>query len=72
MLSNQGSWGNKNTPVKSTPGGSLIRQKSVGVRAAEHTLSISPASTQSSLKERKDSMAKYSGKCIVDTEDLFR
>ncbi|XP_044510757.1 protein ESSENTIAL FOR POTEXVIRUS ACCUMULATION 1-like isoform X2 [Mangifera indica] len=60
MLSNQGSWGNKNTPVKSTPGGSLIRQKSVGVRAAERTLSISPASTQSSLKERKDSMAKYS------------
>ncbi|XP_044474434.1 protein ESSENTIAL FOR POTEXVIRUS ACCUMULATION 1-like isoform X2 [Mangifera indica] len=60
LLSNQGSWGTKNTPVKSALGGSLNRQKSVGSRTAERTLSSSPALSQSSLKGRKDSMAKYS------------
>ncbi|KAJ0086530.1 hypothetical protein Patl1_09124 [Pistacia atlantica] len=60
QLSNQGSWGTKNTPVKSTPGGSLNRQKSMGGGTAERTLSSSPASAQSSHKGRKDSMAKYS------------
>ncbi|KAH9758670.1 protein ESSENTIAL FOR POTEXVIRUS ACCUMULATION 1 [Citrus sinensis] len=60
LLSNQGSWGTKNTPVKATSGGSLSRQKSMGGRTAERTLSSSPASAQSSLKGKKDALTKHS------------
>ncbi|XP_059636440.1 protein ESSENTIAL FOR POTEXVIRUS ACCUMULATION 1 [Cornus florida] len=58
-LASQGSWGTKTTPVKGTPGGSLNRQKSVGGRAAERSLSSSPAA-QSSLKGKKSAMTKHS------------
>ena len=61
-LASQGSWGTKNTPVKGSPGGSLSRQKSMGGRATEHSLSSSPASAQSSLKGKRDAMSKHSGK----------
>ncbi|XP_019152929.1 PREDICTED: uncharacterized protein LOC109149562 isoform X2 [Ipomoea nil] len=57
-LGTQGSWGNRNTPVKGTPGGSLSRQKSTG-RPMEHTLSSSPA-TSSSLKGKKEALTKQS------------
>ncbi|CBI19683.3 unnamed protein product, partial [Vitis vinifera] len=59
-LASQGSWGTKNTPVKGSPGGSLSRQKSMGGRATEHSLSSSPASAQSSLKGKRDAMSKHS------------
>ena len=71
LLSNQGSWGTKNTPVKATSGGSLSRQKSMGGRTAERTLSSSPASGQSSLKGKKDALTKHSGKNIVSLVSLF-
>lgn len=61
-LASQGSWGTKNTPVKGSPGGSLNRQKSMGGRAAEYSLSSSPASAHSSLKGKRDAMSKHSGK----------
>ncbi|KDP38490.1 hypothetical protein JCGZ_04415 [Jatropha curcas] len=56
-LGSQGSWGAKNTPVKGT---SLSRQKSMGGRHAEHSLSSSPASVQSSLKGKRDAISKHS------------
>ncbi|KAJ9159784.1 hypothetical protein P3X46_025258 [Hevea brasiliensis] len=60
QLVNQGSWGTKNTPVKGTPSGSLSRQKSLGGRHAERSLSSSPASVQSSLKGKRDTINKHS------------
>ncbi|EEF52556.1 conserved hypothetical protein [Ricinus communis] len=59
-LVSQGSWGAKNTPVKGSPSGSINRQKSIGGRQAERTLSSSPASAQSSLKGKRDAMNKHS------------
>ncbi|XP_050212155.1 protein ESSENTIAL FOR POTEXVIRUS ACCUMULATION 1 [Mercurialis annua] len=59
-LASQGSWGAKNTPVKGTPSGSLSRQKSMGGRHADRALSSSPASTQSSLKGKRDAINKHS------------
>ncbi|CAK7349285.1 unnamed protein product [Dovyalis caffra] len=59
-LASQGSWGTKNTPVKAAPVASLGRQKSVGGRPAEHSLSSSPAATQSSVKGKRDTMSKHS------------
>ncbi|KAJ6941483.1 hypothetical protein NC651_007303 [Populus alba x Populus x berolinensis] len=59
-ISSQGSWGTKNTPVKGAPVASLGRQKSVGGRPAEHSLSSSTATTQSSLKGKRDTMNKHS------------
>ncbi|GAV70277.1 GYF domain-containing protein [Cephalotus follicularis] len=59
-LTNQSSWGTKNTPIKSTSGGSLGRQKSLGGRAAERTLTSSPASAQSLLKGKRDTLTKHS------------
>ncbi|KAL3573168.1 hypothetical protein D5086_027072 [Populus alba] len=47
-LVSQGSRGTKNTHVKAAPVASLGRQKSVGGRPAEHSLSSSSATTQSS------------------------
>lgn len=65
-LANQGNWGTKNTPVKGSPGGSLSRQKSMGGRATEYSLSSSPASAQSSVKGKRDAMSKYSGNIIMN------
>ena len=62
LLANVSSWGTKTTPVKGAASGSLNRQKSVGGRPIEHTLSSSPASAQSSLKGKRDTMTKHSGK----------
>ncbi|OMO87603.1 hypothetical protein CCACVL1_08894 [Corchorus capsularis] len=59
LLANAGSWGTKNTPVK-VASGSLSRQKSVGGRPMERTLSSSPASAQSSLKGKRDTLTKHS------------
>ncbi|KAJ6880794.1 hypothetical protein NC652_033975 [Populus alba x Populus x berolinensis] len=44
----------------STPVASLGRQKSVGGRPAEHSLSSSPATTQSSVEGKRDTMSKHS------------
>ena len=63
-LVSQGSWGTKNTHVKAAPVASLGRQKSVGGRPAEHSLSSSPATTQSSVKGKRDTMSKHSGKVL--------
>ncbi|CAK9146353.1 unnamed protein product [Ilex paraguariensis] len=60
QLINQNSWGTKNTHAKAIPGASLSRQKSVGGRPAEHSLSSSPASVHSSLKGKKDALTKHS------------
>ncbi|KAK3231592.1 hypothetical protein Dsin_003473 [Dipteronia sinensis] len=60
LLSSQGSWGTKNTPVKAAPSGSLSRQKSLVGRSADRMLSSSPASAQSTLKGRKDASTKHS------------
>ncbi|KAL3573183.1 hypothetical protein D5086_027087 [Populus alba] len=59
-LVSQGSWGTKNTHVKAAPVASLGRQKSVGGRPAEHSLSSSSATTQSSVKGERDTMSKHS------------
>ncbi|XP_034912382.1 protein ESSENTIAL FOR POTEXVIRUS ACCUMULATION 1-like isoform X1 [Populus alba] len=63
-LVSQGSWGTKNTHVKAAPVASLGRQKSVGGRPAEHSLSSSSATTQSSVKGERDTMSKHSGKVL--------
>ncbi|CAK9178531.1 unnamed protein product [Ilex paraguariensis] len=60
QLVNQGSWGTKNSPAKGIPGQSLSRQKSVGGRPVECSLSSSPASVHSSLKGKKDALTKHS------------
>lgn len=60
-LANQDGWVTKSTPVKGTVGGSLSRQKSAGIRPAERSLSLSPASAQASLKGKRDAMNKHSG-----------
>lgn len=54
------SQGTKTTPVKGTLTGSLSRQKSMGGKPGEHSLSSSPASTHSSLKGKRDAMTKHS------------
>ncbi|GMJ04992.1 Essential for poteXvirus Accumulation 1 [Hibiscus trionum] len=60
VLANAGSWGTKSTPTKGTAIGSLNRQKSVGGRPMERTLSSSPASAHSSLKGKRDMLTKHS------------
>ncbi|XWS24347.1 hypothetical protein CRYUN_Cryun28dG0093800 [Craigia yunnanensis] len=60
LLANMSSWGTKTTPVKGTASGSLSRQKSVGGKHIERTLSSSPASAQSSLKGKRDTLTKHS------------
>ncbi|XP_022750461.1 uncharacterized protein LOC111299508 [Durio zibethinus] len=60
LLARVGSWGTKTTPVKGTASGSLTRQKSVGGRPNERTLSSSPASAHSSLKGKRDTLTKHS------------
>ncbi|KAL4312365.1 hypothetical protein GQ457_01G009710 [Hibiscus cannabinus] len=60
VLANAGSWGAKSTPTKGNASGSLSRQKSVGGRPTERTLSSSPASAQSSLKGKRDMLTKHS------------
>ncbi|XP_039027065.1 protein ESSENTIAL FOR POTEXVIRUS ACCUMULATION 1-like [Hibiscus syriacus] len=60
VLANASRWGTKSTPTKGTSSGSLNRQKSVGGRPIEHTLSSSPASAQSSLKGKRDMMTNHS------------
>ncbi|KAK8623345.1 hypothetical protein V6N13_118231 [Hibiscus sabdariffa] len=60
VLANVGSWGAKSTPTKVNASGSLSRQKSVGGRPSERTLSSSPASTQSSLKGKREMLTKHS------------
>ncbi|XP_038705199.1 protein ESSENTIAL FOR POTEXVIRUS ACCUMULATION 1-like isoform X1 [Tripterygium wilfordii] len=57
---NVGSLGTKSTPAKANLGGSSGRQKSMGGRAVEHPLSSSPASAQTSLKGKRDSLTKHS------------
>ncbi|KAL2521062.1 GYF domain-containing protein [Forsythia ovata] len=52
QLGKQSSWGSKSTPVKATPGGSMSRQKAL--------LSSSPATAQSSVKGKNDSLTKHS------------
>ncbi|KAJ8762414.1 hypothetical protein K2173_007574 [Erythroxylum novogranatense] len=59
-LANQGSWGTKNTPIKATPSGLLGRQKSGSGRHADLSLSSSPASAQSSIRGKRDTMNKHS------------
>ncbi|KAL6295724.1 hypothetical protein ACE6H2_003866 [Prunus campanulata] len=59
-LASQASWGVKNTPVKGTSAGSSSRQKSVGGKPTERLLSSSPASSQSSVKGKRDAMTKQS------------
>ncbi|XP_039053277.1 protein ESSENTIAL FOR POTEXVIRUS ACCUMULATION 1-like [Hibiscus syriacus] len=60
VLANVGSWGTKSIPTKGNASGSLSRQKSVGGRPIERTLSSSPASAQSSLKGKRDMLTKHS------------
>ncbi|GMJ02661.1 Essential for poteXvirus Accumulation 1 [Hibiscus trionum] len=60
VLANVGSWGAKSTPTKGNASGSLGRQKSVGGRPTERTLSSSPASVQSSFKGKRDMLTKHS------------
>ncbi|KAL4311030.1 hypothetical protein GQ457_01G050360 [Hibiscus cannabinus] len=60
VLANAGSWGAKSTPTKGNASGSLSRQKSVGGRPTERTLSSSPASVQSSLRGKRDMLTKHS------------
>ncbi|KAI3684846.1 hypothetical protein L6452_34073 [Arctium lappa] len=54
QLANQGGWAKK-TPGKGISGGSLSREKSMGSRAAEISLSSSPAS-----KGKRDVLTKHS------------
>ncbi|XP_039055767.1 protein ESSENTIAL FOR POTEXVIRUS ACCUMULATION 1-like [Hibiscus syriacus] len=60
LLVNAGSWGGKSTPTKGNASGSFSRQKSVGARPIERTLSSSAASAQSSLKGKRDMLNKHS------------
>ncbi|XVF36120.1 hypothetical protein REPUB_Repub19eG0031100 [Reevesia pubescens] len=60
LLANSGGWVTKSPPIKGTASGSLSRQKSVGGRPIERTLSSSPASAQSSLKGKRDTLTKHS------------
>ncbi|CAI9763713.1 unnamed protein product [Fraxinus pennsylvanica] len=60
QLGSQGSRGSKSTPIKGTPGRSLNRQKSIGGRPGEYSLSSSsPASAQPS-SGGKDALTKHS------------
>ncbi|XVF63886.1 hypothetical protein PTKIN_Ptkin09bG0121900 [Pterospermum kingtungense] len=60
LLANMGSWTTKSTSVKGAASGTLSRQKSVGGRPVERTLSSSPASAQYSLKGKRDKLTKHS------------
>ncbi|XWS25746.1 hypothetical protein CRYUN_Cryun27aG0094200 [Craigia yunnanensis] len=60
LLGNTGGWVTKSTPVKGTANGTLSRQKSVGGRPIEHTLSFSPASALSSLKGKRNTVTNQS------------
>ncbi|CAI9777826.1 unnamed protein product [Fraxinus pennsylvanica] len=60
QLGSQGRWGSKSTPTKGTPEKSLNRQKSSGGRPGEYSLSSSPASSQPSLRGKKDASTKHS------------
>ncbi|KAL1534854.1 protein ESSENTIAL FOR POTEXVIRUS ACCUMULATION 1-like isoform X2 [Salvia divinorum] len=54
QLGTQGSWGSKTPPVKGNNGGQLNREKSIGGRPVEYSLSSAVSSTQSSLKGKKN------------------
>ncbi|XP_052202363.1 protein ESSENTIAL FOR POTEXVIRUS ACCUMULATION 1 isoform X2 [Diospyros lotus] len=60
LFASQGSRGIKNTPSKGTSGGMFSRQKSMGSRPGERSLSLSPATSHLSLKGKKDAANKYS------------
>ncbi|KAG6406422.1 hypothetical protein SASPL_134022 [Salvia splendens] len=60
QLGTQGSWGSKTTPVKGNAGGPLNREKSIGGRPAEYSLSSTASSTQSSMKGKKNASDKNS------------
>uniref|UniRef100_A0A2P2MVP7 Uncharacterized protein LOC105633775 n=1 Tax=Rhizophora mucronata TaxID=61149 RepID=A0A2P2MVP7_RHIMU len=60
LPANGGSWVIKNVPLKAASSGSLGRQKSMGGRPADRSLSSSPASALSSLKGKRDSINKHS------------
>ncbi|KAJ7958045.1 GYF domain-containing protein [Quillaja saponaria] len=60
QLTSHGSWGSRNAPVKGNSPGSLTRQKSTSGKTAERShLSLS-ASSQSSVKLKRDAMTKHS------------
>ncbi|KAL4649920.1 hypothetical protein ACB092_01G049300 [Castanea dentata] len=59
-LASQGNRVMKSTPVKGTSAGSLSRQKSVGGKPAEQSLSSSPATAQAYLKGKRDAMTNRS------------
>lgn len=65
-LASQGNRVMKSTPVKGTSAGSLSRQKSVGGKPAEQSLSSSPATAQAYLKGKRDAMTNHSGKPLHD------
>ncbi|KAE9600084.1 putative GYF-like domain-containing protein [Lupinus albus] len=60
QLSSQGSRGSKIVPLKGNSPASITRQKSVGGKPTEKSLSSSPASSQSLSKSKKDAMTKHS------------
>lgn len=64
QLASQGSWGSKNVSIKGNSPG-LSRQKSGSGKLPEQSLSSSPASSQSLLKLKKDTMANSSGKDML-------
>ncbi|KAG7941684.1 hypothetical protein I3843_16G056900 [Carya illinoinensis] len=59
-LASQGNRAIKSTSVKGASSGSLSRQKSVGGRPADRSLSSSPASAQASSKGKRDVMTNHS------------
>ncbi|KAL6493108.1 hypothetical protein OROGR_032867 [Orobanche gracilis] len=60
QLETQGSRGSKSTPVMGNPGGTVNRQKSTGGKPADYSLSPSASSARSSLKGKKNAVAKHS------------
>lgn len=64
-LRTQGSRGSKTTPVKGALGGSLNRQKSIGGKPADYSLSSSASAIQSSSKGKKNASTKHSGSSLT-------
>ncbi|XP_042006493.1 protein ESSENTIAL FOR POTEXVIRUS ACCUMULATION 1-like isoform X1 [Salvia splendens] len=60
QLGTQGSWGSKTPPVKGNAGGPLNREKSIGGRPAEYSLSSTASFTRSSMKGKKNASNKNS------------
>ncbi|KAI9113391.1 hypothetical protein K1719_015916 [Acacia pycnantha] len=60
QLASEGSLGSRKTPIKGSTPGPLSRQKSVGGKPAERSVSSSPASSVSLLKSKKDAITKHS------------